>query len=205
MAVRLEPPRLRPSWAEPARYPGLTPEERGVEPLAELAPPELAPPLWVAPSDIPAAARPVGFVALPPEPPATPAPPEADGLFDVPGLLERLWLARALEASHHDRPASAPSASPFVASAPPSPTPAASRSGGVAVVLRPIPFTMPVPAPVPAPSPIPPARLEARSLPSAWPHAPSRRPSNWVCPYCYLANDPAATTCRGCRSGSLHL
>jgi ribosomal protein L40E len=31
------------------------------------------------------------------------------------------------------------------------------------------------------------------------------RPRSWVCPYCYLTNDAGATTCRGCRSSSLHL
>jgi len=100
MAVQVEPPRWRPRSPEPARYPGLTPEERGYEVAAPVPPdPEPLPgtPLWVAPSELPPPGRSQGFVVDRAPPPAPPLP-ETEGLFDVPGLLERLWLARALEA-----------------------------------------------------------------------------------------------------------
>lgn len=206
MAVQVEPPRWRPRSPEAARYPGLTPEERGypptIPPATDPGPPRETP-LWLAPSELPPPARSAGLVVERPEPPPA-ASPDVDGLFDVPGLLERLWLARALEAAHRPpvptgrtgplAPASALGSATTAPAAPESPVglspTSVSRheaelvhdaSAGPDVVLS----REPEPAP-----PSPPA--------AAW-------PASWICPYCYLANDPRAATCRGCRSGSLHL
>ena len=194
MAVRVEPPRGRP-----ARYPGLTPEERGFDPVPVLLPPpeETASPLWVIPSDLPRDARPEGFVAPLPEPLA-PAP-EEEGLFDVPGLLERLWLARALEARRDRAPIVASRAPDVPPRSAPPPRPAPEAPSAVpARTVRFDPMGPVLRGPVPGapPPPAPPAAPTARS----W-----ARPNSWVCPYCYLTNDAAATTCRGCRSSSLHL
>jgi ribosomal protein L40E len=42
--------------------------------------------------------------------------------------------------------------------------------------------------------------------PGGPPQAGSRRtPTQWICPFCYLTNVAVAVTCRGCRSGHLHL
>jgi hypothetical protein len=189
MVVRVESPQLRPGAKGSAHYPGLTPEERGAVP--DRPPGEEAEPLWVLPSDVPPSARPVGFVGPLPEP-LDVAPPQVDpeGLFDVPGLLERLWLARALEA-HRERPPDVPSEA---------------RSGAVA---SPPPAPVPVSAPLTplADLPKPPSDATLSSDGSQTPSRPSSwlRPRSWVCPYCYLANDEGASTCRGCRSSSLHL
>jgi len=198
MAVRVEPLRGRPSSKGPSTYPGLTPEERGVEPLA---PPEILPepPLWVLPSGMPLERRPTGFVPpLPPPLGIDLQPPE--GLFDVPGLLERLWLARALEA-HHERTAPVPLAAPD----PPDPRATApltpSRSGGAPPGVAAAPSRVPPPAterhPVLGGLIPPPRHAEPLATPPV-------RPRSWVCPHCYLTNDAAASTCRGCRSSSLH-
>jgi hypothetical protein len=207
MAVSVEPPRPRAGAQEPSRYPGLTPEERGLEPpsVAVVSPaPEPPPPLWVAPAEVPPADRSVGFVAALPQP--TPSePPDRDGLFDVPGLLERLWLARALEA-HRERVGAATTHEAEPSRGHEKPRPSTEGRSGVA----------PAPAPaVPGPeereaSEVLPPRLVK---PWSWSRRPGLpptlpmgfRPRGWVCPYCYLANDEGATTCRGCRSSTLHL
>lgn len=201
MAVRVEPPRGRPAPRESVRYAGLTPEERGYDPTSA---PEVVPepPLWMIPSELPPAARPVGFVgALPSAPPSEPTPPE--GLFDVPGLLERLWLARALEASHRERsgpPVAAPPAEP----PPPTvslPIPSPAKSGAIAT-----PWTGVRPPQSSAPRPsVPPTPVHGPAVPPPELAAAPARPKSWICPYCYLTNDADATTCRGCRSGHLHL
>ena len=193
MAVRVEPPRGRPVLREPSGYPGLTPEEMGLEPPPPVERPEPwpGPPLWVVPSAVPPPARSVGFVAAPPERVA-PAPPGTEGLFDVPGLLERLWLARALEA-HREHP-EVPAAAAYAG-----PPPVAATSP---------PVRVPTPGPsVPVEAPAD-RRYEApvSVLPTAAPSARAPfRPRSWICPYCYLTNDADAATCRGCRSSSLHL
>jgi hypothetical protein len=194
MAVRVEPPRGRPGPREPERYPGLTLEERGYVPPSILpTPPELEPPppLWLIPSDAPQESRSGGFLA-PLVEPVTPRPPEQEGLFDVPGLLERLWLARALEAnrerSWHER--------------------AAGTDLPATTAELPLPAEIP---PYVAEELAPPQDL-GRDEPGRSPGArplevlapPSFRPKSWVCPTCYLANDAGAATCRGCRSASLH-
>lgn len=203
MAVQVEPPRWRPRSPEPARYPGLTPEERGCEAPAP-APPNAEPPpgtpLWVAPSEPPPPAGPSGFDAAQAPPSALP-PPETEGLFDVPGLLERLWLARALEG--HRPPSSwslprVPGSAP-AAKAAPAPPGSLSRSGGLPVSPAPV-----VPATPPSRATSDPHPLE-RTPEAAPPPPVASWPTSWVCPYCYLANDPRAATCRGCRSSSLHL
>jgi len=202
MAVQVEPPRWRPRSSEPARYPGLTPEERGYEPTTPVAtPPEPLPetPLWIAPSEMPPPDRAVGFVVVsraPPEP--APTPPEAEGLFDVPGLLERLWLARALEGRRDlavSRAAMLPPPGSSSDMLPPALTPEP-RTDPAATLREPPAREL---APAAAAPPVERLRdLSAPSPPASW-------PSSWVCPYCYLANDPRAATCRGCRSSSLHL
>jgi hypothetical protein len=203
MAVRVEPPRGRPSSAETSRYPGLTPEERGAElppPLfAPGAPEPPSPPPWAIPSEAPRDSWPLGLVGATPEP-TGPSPPEREGLFDVPGLLERLWLARALEAQR-ERPWSA---EPPASGSPERPDllvpSSGAKSGGVSAVG---PSSAPA-AGVPTAAPgssnasVPP---ESTIGPG---HALGFRPKSWVCPYCYLANDASASTCRGCRSSSLH-
>ena len=204
MAVRVEPPRGRPAPKESTNYPGLTPEERGAETLSSaLLPAEPAPPLWIIPSSAPAAIPSVGFVgALPEGRPAEALPPE--GLFDVPGLLERLWLARALEAAHRERlgdPAiTHPNGPPVPESR--SPLPSEHRSGAVPAGLAPrppAPDAAPLGLPPPTPSTPPTPRILS---PAAVAEA---RPRSWICPFCYLTNDAGAATCRGCRSGTLHL
>ena len=203
MAVQVEPPRWRPRSPEPARYPGLTPEERGYErPPPEPAEVGTLPgtPLWIAPSELPPPARSVGFVVASEAPPTIPAP-ETEGLFDVPGLLERLWLARALESRR----------SPSL--------PVTHLLGpGPVAEIEPVPsageLTRPDPEARPPASPAPPAGTAGpelilhpaeRAPEPAVPPPVASWPSSWVCPYCYLANDPRAATCRGCRSCSLHL
>ncbi len=198
MAVRVEPPRGRSGSSEASRYPGLTAEERGLEPPF---PPPLEPVAVPSSLAVPLAATPLvdglaerrGAPEASPDLPPSSLPSASEGLFDVPGLLERLWLARALEV-HRAR---------SFAVAPPHPP-----SPGV-------PRTLGAPA-----ADLPPGRLEAESsaprltepgrstgaaeAPRSLPLEPAPRKS-WVCPYCYLANDRDATTCRGCRSGNLHL
>ena len=204
MAVRVEPLKGRPGPREASAYPGVTQEERGLGPLpAPLASPEPPPPLWIIPSDVPQSSRPVGFVGALPEP-TSPAPPEPEGLFDVPGLLERLWLARALEA-HHERPP--PTAGP--ASEPPdaqdrAPPPEA-RSGGISSEVSANAHAGPRTPPQGRESRLAGAGPTARETAAELPAAPWLRPRSWVCPYCYLTNDAGASTCRGCRSSSLHL
>ena len=105
MAVRVEPLRGRPSSKGPSTYPGLTPEERGVEPLA---PPEILPepPLWVLPSGMPLERRPTGFVPpLPPPLGIDLQPPE--GLFDVGPAGAALVGPCVGSAPRADRPGSA--------------------------------------------------------------------------------------------------
>jgi len=213
MFARVEPPRARASHTEPSpeanRYPGLDPTER----LAPLEPSQLAaledeppPPLWIAPIDVPPADRPVGFfAALPEELPEVPAvdrepprePPE--GLFDVPGLLERLWLARALEAGRELPAAARPARVPLLARAafstpprsvapqPARPAPEApatedGTSGGAEA----------------APA-APPAERGAASPELTPPRVPTTAVRSWICPYCYLTNDLGTTACAGCR------
>ena len=199
MAVRSEPLRGRPEPKGAARYPGLAPDERASEYLSE--PP---PPLWVIPSEAPPGPRSVGFVAPLPEPEAE-APAPSEGLFDVPGLLERLWLARALEA-HRERPWTPEVPGPEGSSRVPDPLLApTSRSSAVSggtpagpplLIERPRPTRVLTAAPAPPPSP--PELVEAPIAPVG----PLSR--SWVCPYCYLTNEAGASTCRGCRSSSLH-
>ncbi len=188
MAVRVEPPRARPALREPGGYPGLTPEEMGLEPPPAPERQEAwpSPPLWVAPSAVPPAARSAGFIAAPPD--------DTEGLFDVPGLLERLWLARALEARRDP-----PSPSPALLNPSPPPGPIAP----VAAPPEPVRSAPPRPAPPPAERR---AETPVSVVPTAAPSARAPfRPRSWICPYCYLTNDADAATCRGCRSGSLHL
>jgi len=199
MAVRVEPPRQRAVQ----RYPGLTPEERGLEPLDgpdEATPPEPESPLWILPSEMPQAERATGFVGpLPAEPPPEPLPPE--GLFDVPGLLERLWLARALEAAHLARTAT-PTAEAPLAPARRSAAVLPAQSGAVT------PGALGIPPVADVPPPAPPSPREGRDpRPVATPRAyvEPLRPGGWICPHCYLTNDATSTTCRGCKSGALHL
>ena len=202
MAVRVEPPRGRSA----SNYPGLTPEERDVEvptvPVRSLEP-EPPPPLWFIPSEVPRSSPSGGFFG--PLPGARePEPPPPEGLFDVPGLLERLWLARALEA-RRERPWSStgtgvngPEPDPAGGSGP---LPTGSQSGGV---LAGVPARSPGGGPAPratAPDATPlPERPAAAPVSGVPP-----RPRTWICPHCYLTNDATATTCRGCRSGTLHL
>jgi len=208
MVARVEPPRARAARNEPApdaaRYPGLTPEERAVpldEARLEAMDGEPPPPLWIAPLEIPPASRSLGFVAAYPDPlaeglpPDPPPPPE--GLFDVPGLLERLWLARALEA-HRERPSTtpAPQASPptvaqplevpRVPTASPSPLPRSPPETPPSARGSEIPLTGPPPR-IPLD--------EGRAYPP--PVAPTL-PRSWICPNCYLTNDLAATSCVAC-------
>ena len=213
MALRIEPPRGRLVPAEASRYPGLTPEERGYDdapPRPVVREAEPGPPLWILPSELPPASRPTGFVGpLPREalPPEYPPPPPPEGLFDVPGLLERLWLARALEVSHQERarPPLTPRAVPPPVLPYASVLPLAVTRSGAARPMAPpapvggraIPSTPPAPSARPAVPP--PAPILAPPVPS------TARPKSWICPYCYLTNDAAWTTCRGCRSGALHL
>lgn len=209
MVARIEPPRSRPTPKEPgtnaARYPGLTAEERGLD----LDPPESSPrdlepppPLWIAPVEVPRASRSVGFAAAYPD--TLPddllvKPLEPEGLFDVPGLLERLWLARALE-SHRDPPATAP----IPREAVPAPTvpPAFRTVGSVPSHGTPALATPPAdPRPVGDPRlpfvPTPGSRVEDGRTPSrAFAPAP---PSGWICPQCYLTNDAGSESCRACR------
>ncbi len=181
MAALLEPPRARPRPADPERYPGLTLEERGLDPSPTVSPAielEPPPPLWIAPSEIPPESRSLGFAAAYPDDSETivPDPPRPEGLFDVPGLLERLWLARALEAAR-DR-------------APPSSALAAARVEPVTPV---IPWTGP------------PTRYglsggQQAVSPAAPPPSPPRSaPKGWICPRCYLTNNVGAAECRGCQ------
>jgi len=204
MAVRVEPLKGRPGPREASAYPGVTQEERGLGPLpAPLASPEPPPPLWIIPSDVPQSSRPVGFVGALPEH-ISPDPPDSEGLFDVPGLLERLWLARALE-GHHERPTEVVGSAPDGSDAHDQALAAGSRSGGL------LPET---PTSAPSEPAVLPRGREPRLAgagptmgePALGPIAVrSSRPRSWVCPYCYLTNDAGATTCRGCRSSSLHL
>lgn len=193
MAVRVVPPRGRPEASESVRYPGLTPEERGLDvPTTPLATPELGPPppLWVIPSEVPRAQRQEGFMGPLPGADLLEPPPPPEGLFDVPGLLERLWLARALEATHHER-AQVPGGGPSLVR---TPLPSDARSGAV-----------------PGGTPSRPSEAfrtpggEALLSPAAPAPTAATGPRSWICPYCYLTNDAGATTCRGCRSGALHL
>jgi len=208
MAVRVVPPRGRPEASDPGRYPGLTAEERGLEvpatPVAtgELGPP---PPLWVLPSDLPQESRAEGFVGALPEADRPEPPPPPEGLFDVPGLLERLWLARALEAAHHER-AWGGAGVPTSTAAGPGKTslPSGARSGGVPTTAS----TRPGDASRPEIALLPPSPSRNGGRPPDPPVAvpfPRSGPRSWICPYCYLTNDAGATTCRGCRSGTLHL
>jgi hypothetical protein len=211
MAVPVEPSRVR-LRPDPGRYPGLTVEERGFDPAPpspRATPPETgpppsvapdpSPPLWVVPSEVPRASRSLGFAGAYPEP-ILPDPPEPEGLFDVPGLLERLWLARALEAQR-ERPWSA---EPPASGSPERPDllvpSSGAKSGGVfAVGPSSAPAAgVPTAAPGSSNASVPP---ESTIGPG---HALGFRPKSWVCPYCYLANDASASTCRGCRSSSLH-
>lgn len=184
MAALLEPPGARPRAPGANRYPGLTDEERGLDPSpaprptvevrpAPTPPLELGPPpLWVAPSEVPAASRALGFFDASPElETIEPDPPAPEGLFDVPGLLERLWLARALEAGR-DRPVNRPLRSP--ASPPMPPLAGATTRYGLSTAG---PTTEP----------------DAVSPPAG------PRPVGWICPQCYLTNDAARLDCRGCQ------
>jgi ribosomal protein L40E len=198
MAVRVEPPRGRPV----ERYPGLTPEERGFDPPSTpriSVEPEPPPPLWMIPSEMPHPDRSVGFVGALPDA-QLPEPPPAEGLFDVPGLLERLWLARALEAAHHERPwpsATGPDGRELRTT-----LPSSGRSGAA------MPSAPDRPVPAPSLSPLdPPAPVLATASPALETAGivEPPRPRSWICPHCYLTNDASATTCRGCRSGTLHL
>lgn len=188
MAALVEPPRARPRVPEPSRYPGLTDEERGLDsapyarptvevrpaptPPLELGPP---PPLWVAPSEVPPADRSGGFFDAPAAlETIEPDPPPAAGLFDVPGLLERLWLARALEAGRDRPPRAAPSVPAPSRASVEAPSGAETRYG-LSAERRPR-----EPEPATAGPPVP-------------------RPVGWICPQCYLTNDAGAASCRGCR------
>lgn len=205
MAVHVESPRRRPELREPSRYPGLTLEERGLDfaPTVLLSSPEPPQP-WLIPSEGPHDARSEGPAGAIPER-VLPGPPEQEGLFDVPGLLERLWLARALEA-HRERPGSSasrtadvPAASSESSPPPGAPTPTTART---VVSNAPFPGQRSSDGPTVAVASVPRSSLPPTSAPSV---PIGFRPSSWVCPYCYLANDAAASTCRGCRSSSLHL
>ena len=213
MVARVEPPRARATPAErspeASRYPGLDPTER----LLPLDPPSLAasddeppPPLWIAPIEVPPADRSVGFVAALPEllPELLPDPPSVDreppeGLFDVPGLLERLWLARALEARREPLAAASPVRLPLRTRAPPeaprrdpAPTPvtpapeeprsAAAETGAPAATSSPAPTDRRSTPPESLPAPVSPTAVRS-----------------WICPYCYLTNDLGTTACAGCR------
>jgi len=199
MAVRVEPSRQRAVQ----RYPGLTPEERGGElaDASEEAPaPEPESPLWVLPSEMPQGERASGFVGPLPES-SLPEPLPPEGLFDVPGLLERLWLARALEAAHLARTPTAAAEMPTPA-ARRAAAPVPAQSGAVTTGALGIPPIAAVPPPTPS------APREGRGSPSvAAPRAyvEPLRPGGWICPHCYLTNDATSTTCRGCKSGALHL
>lgn len=211
MVARVDPPRPRApergSGEASARYPGLTAEERGYDP-SPLVPPtvEPPPPLWVAPAEVPESSRSSGFFG--PAPEAVEPEPVPEGLFDVPGLLERLWLARALEA-RQERPWTAYVARSAAHRAAPT-TPPTSP----ATVAAPAPAATPPPAASPPPAPAPSARAPAapptspsRSIPSALaplPPTPAQKAqaalwSSWICPQCYLTNDHAVDVCRGCR------
>ena len=191
MVARVDPPRSRPpardALTDPAaRYPGLTPEERGYD-LAPISATdgEPPPPLWVAPAELPAASRSTGFFGPAPTAPSDRTPPE--GLFDVPGLLERLWLARALEANH-ERPWAAYAARTAAAPAPgPPATPPPGPSARPSAAPPPAPPTAAPVAPaaaVPAPAVSPPARstpgfAPVRSppaVPSSVPRPPTASP-----------------------------
>lgn len=209
MVARVEPPRGRAPRKEPAadgaRYPGLTAEERAVpleEARLETLDDEPPPPLWIAPVEIPQASRSVGFVgaypdALPDSLPPDPPRPPPEGLFDVPGLLERLWLARALEA-HRERPptAPAPGASP--------PTAARYTEGPRGPTTSPAPAVRPSAETAPsapgsdAPLTGPPPRIPLEEGPVFPPPVAPTLPRSWICPGCYLTNDLAAASCVGC-------
>jgi hypothetical protein len=187
MAALVEPLKARPRPSGPDRYPCLTDEERGLDPSpgprpsvevrpAPTPPLELGPPpLWVAPSDVPAPSRALGFFdAVPELETIEPDPPTPEGLFDVPGLLERLWLARALEAGREkpvNRTLRPPSVLPMPALA------GAETRYGLSAGHR-------VPVAEGAAAPAPP------------------RPVGWICPRCYLTNEAEALTCRGCERPS---
>ncbi len=178
MAVVLEPPRARPRPADGDRYPGLTLEERGID-AVPVAPPRVdfdpPPPLWIAPSEIPSDARSAGFASAYPET-ILPDPPRREGLFDVPGLLERLWLARALEAARErDTP------TPPVVTATVEPVTPVLTWGGAATRYG-------VSAPVLQSSPPEEPRPSSRPV-----------PKGWICSRCYLTNDAESTACRGCQ------
>jgi hypothetical protein len=202
MPVLVEPPRPRGG----ARGPPPT-REAPLPPVHLLAPePVPPPPLWLLPSEMPPEARSHGFAEAYPsvgEPPA-----ESEGLFDVPGLLERLWLARALEASHRERSGSFPSSSPR-APASASPAPLSTEPAGETDPAEPVTGVILPPAEPEAPPAVvaaSPEPVEALPIPEGSPPAhPQPRPRGWICPSCYLTNDPGAVTCRGCRSGRLHL
>ena len=204
MAVLIEPSRGRPSPARSPRYPGLTPEERGFDALPIEVPPTdpgPPPPLWVVPRDPPRSSGSVGFVGPLPEV-APRAPPEEEGLFDVPGLLERLWLARALEA-RRETPRAPKGAT--VAEPGPTPPPSLGPAQSGALAARP-PAARPE-APLPGPASAPPPATAGPPVirPSSSvivPNVPLAR--SWVCPYCYLANNPSSSICRGCRNTVPH-
>ncbi len=207
MAARVEPPRPRAGVRDVPSPPPVGWAGREVEPYS----PALAsggtppPPLWVMPSELPPEARSQGFVDAYPTP-GPPLPP-AEGLFDVPGLLERLWLARALEASHRERSgavvAAAPAGLEVPLAAPASEETPASISSEESVSLGPEPPAEPaLPDVGNGPAVEAPRRLASNVISPATLLA---RPRGWICPTCYLTNDPDATTCRGCRSAGLHL
>lgn len=196
MTALVESPRERARALSKGRYPGLTLEERGYDPAPITIPPaspEPPPPLWVAPSDIPRPARALGFVAALPETEER-GPPAPEGLFDVPGLLERLWLARALEAGR-DRttgPARAQESEELVRM--PTPPDNSDRSGGATTEAASTGVGTPGEAVADPPR-------EGRSdEPATHVAPPTAYARSWVCPWCYLANDAGATVCRGCRA-----
>lgn len=205
MVARVEPSRARPPAGETpggGRYPGLTAEERGLEPQPPRSPtaePDDSLALWVAPAEVAPASRSSGFfggISESPAPPPPSAAAEPEGLFDVPGLLERLWLARALEAGR-DRPW-ASYAARKLSSEPPPPVLVSSPSAGPPV-RAPLP-RVPGPA-APAASVSPPRPVAP--LPPNGPPTPARVAAaalwgSWICPQCYLTNDRAFALCRGC-------
>jgi hypothetical protein len=202
MVARVEPPRGRSPRPEPvadtARYPGLTPEERAIPPeegQRDILDEESPSPLWIAPVEVPQASRSVGFAsaypeALPDSLPPDPPPPE--GLFDVPGLLERLWLARALE-TRRERPTTPPILrNPPSAGAPePAPPPPTILSEATCAPPRAAVADDRPPSAVPPRIPLD----ERAAYPP--PMAPTL-PRSWICPGCYLTNDLAAPACAGC-------
>jgi hypothetical protein len=207
MAVLIEPPRGRSGSSGATRYPGLTAEERGLGPEFPLVTERGAGATPLA--GVPASPRgPPNELGEPsvashrqefPGPRTPSRPPENDGLFDVPGLLERLWLARALEVYR-------PRSGSFVAEPPPAPSVPYRPTGPEGSTDRdPVELRS---AADPSPRPDPSSRSGGSIGSDGATAPPGSRAlprTSWVCPYCYLANDPEAATCRGCRSGSLYL